>query len=568
MKKIRHSNLAKIIGGNFFKKKFIFLIFFSILISIIESIGVSAIMPFVDITTNLSSVNNNTYYKIVYDLTGFDSEIDFAILFGFILFAFFLFRGGINYIYQYKMSLFSQSIYAKITQTLYGLYMEMPYKKFINKNSSFLSKVVVTEASLFSAAVSSFLLMTSEIFVVIFLYLLMLFASWEVTLVFTLFIIVKSIFLTKTVSKKIKSSGSDRAFYHANIYETLNRTFGNYKHIKLQNKDITSSMKSNFNRVIDNYVYANVTNGRLSILPRLLLETSGFSFIVLILVFLVYKEQGDISYALPTMSLFVLAFYRLLPSINRIFNGFNTIMYNYKSIEIIDNELEIEKDILGNSHISFTRAIELKNLSFSFDSYQVLSGVNIKINKNEKVAIIGKSGSGKSTLVDIIIGLYKPKEGSIEVDGLSLNNDSLQDWRSKIGYIPQHVYLFDGSVSENVVFGRNFHYEKLVDVLRKANIYDFLISKNGIDTMVGEGGCQLSGGQKQRIAIARALYGNPEVIVLDEATSALDEDVERKIMNEIYQISKNKTLIVIAHRLNTIDRCDRVYKVEGGGVYV
>jgi len=356
-------------------------------------------------------------------------------------------------------------------------------------------------------------------------------------------------------------------FHHANIYEALNRTFGNFKHIKLQNKDVTNGMKSDFNMAVERYTYANIINGKLSVLPRLALETTGFSLIVLTLVYILYKEQTNITHILPIVALFVLVLYRLLPSINRIFNAFNTIMYNYKSIEIINQELETNKDVIDDNLVSFNKKIELKDVGFRFGDFNVINQANMIINKYEKVAIIGASGSGKSTLVDIIIGLYKPVDGLVKIDDTILDDKNMQYWRSKVGYINQQVYLFDGTVSDNVVFGRKFDHNLLTDVLKKSNIYDFLMTKDGFDTMVGENGCQLSGGQKQRMVIARALYGDPEILILDEATSALDEKTEEKIMDEIYQIAKYKTMIIITHRLKAVKNCDSVYRIEKGRVY-
>jgi ABC-type multidrug transport system fused ATPase/permease subunit len=191
-----------------------------------------------------------------------------------------------------------------------------------------------------------------------------------------------------------------------------------------------------------------------------------------------------------------------------------------------------------------------------------LNSINLTINKGDKIAFVGKSGSGKSTLVDLIIGLYQPSQGELCIDGVPINKSNLQNWRSQIGYIPQQVYLFDGTIAENVCFGRKIDQSLLEKTLKQANIFNFLQGKQGVKTIVGEGGIQLSGGQKQRIAIARALYGQPEILVLDEATSALDDKTEKKIMHEIYQISQNKTLIIIAHRLSTIKRCDVVYEIK------
>jgi ABC-type multidrug transport system fused ATPase/permease subunit len=196
-----------------------------------------------------------------------------------------------------------------------------------------------------------------------------------------------------------------------------------------------------------------------------------------------------------------------------------------------------------------------------------LENISLTIHKGDKIAFIGESGSGKSTLIDLIIGLYRPKSGTISVDGTRLDESNIKAWRSKIGYIPQSIYLFDGTVAQNVAFGKAIDDVQIKESLRQANILEFLENHHqGIHTAVGEGGIKLSGGQRQRIAIARALYGSPEILVLDEATSALDTDTEAKIMEEIYKISENKTLIVIAHRLSTIDGCQKVYLLSKGKI--
>ncbi|EIT0517669.1 ABC-type lipopolysaccharide transporter PglK, partial [Campylobacter jejuni] len=191
--------------------------------------------------------------------------------------------------------------------------------------------------------------------------------------------------------------------------------------------------------------------------------------------------------------------------------------------------------------------------------------LNLNIKKGEKIAFIGESGCGKSTLVDLIIGLLKPKEGQILIDKQELNANNTKNYRQKIGYIPQNIYLFNDSIVKNITFTDAVDEEKLSKVIKQANLEHFIKNlPQGVQTKVGDGGSNLSGGQKQRIAIARALYLEPEILVLDEATSALDTQSEAKIMDEIYKISKDKTMIIIAHRLSTITQCDKVYRLEHG----
>jgi ATP-binding cassette subfamily B protein/ATP-binding cassette subfamily C protein len=238
-----------------------------------------------------------------------------------------------------------------------------------------------------------------------------------------------------------------------------------------------------------------------------------------------------------------------------------------RSIDVVDENLRLPVETEGTAAVSFNTNIRLENIFFSYvEGTEVLRSVSLAIRKGEKIAITGESGCGKSTLVDVIIGIHKPTGGTIYIDDAPLTDANIRAWRSNIGYIPQSIYLFDGTVAENVAFGSRPDEAKIQQALQMANIWDFLTTKEGIHTRVGEGGIQLSGGQQQRIGIARALYDDPGILVLDEATSALDTETEEKIMDEIYSVSKNKTLIVIAHRLSTVERCDRKIRMENGNI--
>ena len=546
------------------KQHLFWLVFFSIFISIVETVGVSVIMPFIDISTNFGVIHSNQYYQYFFNFFNFESDVNFVIVFGFTLIGFYLFRGGVNLLYNHIMAVFSENIYAQTTKKLFKAYLSMPYQTFVNKNSSYLTKAIVTEASLVSLVIKSVLLMISEVFIIIFLYVLMLIASWKITLVFTIILSIKMIFLTQTISKRIKSIGATRAEVQAEFYEIINRMFGDFKQVKLQEKKILESVRGGFDRQVTEYANANASNAFLSSFPKLFLETSGFLLIVALLVALLYLGQSEVAYILPTLSLFVLSLYRLLPSVHRIVSGYNSLLYYHKSIDIINEELKIPQEAFGDDLIRFIQKIELKNISFFYHGRAILTGISLTINKGDKIAFVGESGSGKSTLVDVIIGLNRPSKGEIHIDNILLDDRNLQSWRPQVGYIPQQVYLFDGTISENVCFGREVDSSLLKKVLKQANIFNFLQTKEGTETLVGEGGIQLSGGQKQRIAIARALYGQPEILILDEATSALDNKTEEKIMNEIYQSSQDKTLIIIAHRLSTIQGCDRVFKIKSG----
>jgi len=540
------------------------LVLFSVFISVVETIGISAIMPFIDIAINFDKIHSNQYYQWVFDFFGFESEVNFAILFGMILFGFYIFRGGMNILYSYVTTHFTENLYTQITKKLYKTYLTMPYLGFTKINSSYLTKSIITEAALIPRIIRDILVMISEVFVVVFLYTLMMISDWKITIVFTFVLLIKVLFLTQTISKKLKSIGKIREQVQAQFYEIINRLFGNFKQYKLHDKGRIEATKNDFSSVAYKYAEILVTGSFLSALPKVLIETVGFSLIILLLTTLLYLNQSSIAYILPTLSLFVIALYRLLPSVNRIVNGYHTVVYCHRAIDIIGEELKAEQEVLGNKVVKFRDKIELINVNFSYQKNEVLSGINLTIQKGEKIALIGGSGSGKSTLVDLIIGLYRSNQGEIKIDNVLVDESNLQNWRSHFGYISQQVYLFDGTIAQNVCFGRDLDKSLLEMTLKQANIFDYLETQQGVNTFVGEGGIQLSGGQKQRVAIARALYGQPEILVLDEATSALDKETERKIMDEIYQISQDKTLIIIAHRLSTIKGCDKVYQLENG----
>ena len=302
------------------KRKLAWLVLFSICISAVETIGISAIMPFIDIAINFEKIHTNQYYQWVFDFFGFESEVNFAIFFGIVLFGFYIFRGGMNILYSYVTIHFTENLYAQITKKLYNTYLTMPYLGFTKINSSYLTKSIITEAALIPRIIRDVLTIISEGFVIVFLYTLMMIADWKITIVFTFVLSIKILFLTQTISKKLKSIGKIREKAQAQYYEIINRLFGNFKQYKLHDKDRIEATKNEFSSVVYKYAEILVTGSFLGTLPKVLIETIGFSLVILLLTTLLYLNQSNLAYILPTLSLFVIAFYRLLPSANRIVN--------------------------------------------------------------------------------------------------------------------------------------------------------------------------------------------------------------------------------------------------------
>ncbi|EAH6045720.1 ABC transporter ATP-binding protein [Campylobacter jejuni] len=540
-----------------------FLLVFSIFISFIETFAISLVMPFITLASDFSYFDRNKYLISLKEYLNIP-VFEIIVYFGVGLIVFYVFRALLNAYYFHLLARFSKGRYHAIAYKVFSKFLNINYEKFTQKNQSEILKSITGEVYNLSTMISSFLLLMSEIFVVLLLYALMLLINYKITLFLSIFMVLNAFILVKILSPIIKKAGARREEAMKNFFEILNTNLNNFKFIKLKTKE--DGVLSLFKAQSEAFSKANITNESVAAVPRIYLEGIGFCVLVFIVVFLVLKNESDISGILSTISIFVLALYRLMPSANRIITSYHDLLYYHSSLDIIYQNLRQEEENLGEEKLSFNQELKIYNLSFGYEGKKYLfKNLNLNIKKGEKIAFIGESGCGKSTLVDLIIGLLKPKEGQILIDEQELNANNTKNYRQKIGYIPQNIYLFNDSIAKNITFGDAVDEEKLNRVIKQANLEHFIKNlSQGVQTKVGDGGSNLSGGQKQRIAIARALYLEPEILVLDEATSALDTQSEAKIMDEIYKISKDKTMIIIAHRLSTITQCDKVYRLERG----
>jgi ABC-type multidrug transport system fused ATPase/permease subunit len=311
-------------------------------------------------------------------------------------------------------------------------------------------------------------------------------------------------------------------------------------------------------------------------IPRLALEILAVGGLAALVFAMVAQGRGMASIA-PTLGLFAAAAFRLMPSVNRILNSLNGIRYCAPAVGTVHEELKLKAGMppVERRHaaegLRFKSEIRMTGLAYSYPgaATPALSGIEMTVRKGEAVGFVGASGAGKSTLVDVLLGLFAPGAGMVLVDGRNIAGD-LRAWQDQIGYVPQSIYLTDDTVRRNVAFG--LANDEIDDAaveraLRAAQLHDFVASlPQGVETMVGEKGVRLSGGQRQRIGIARALYHDPGVLVLDEATSALDTATERGVMQAVAALHGSKTIVIVAHRLSTVEQCDRLYQLERGRV--
>lgn len=564
MKKIRLRETVNLLSSKY-KKLFWLSAFISLFSSLIETLSILVLFPFIRVVANPEIINNNKYLYYIYHLFNFHSVTSFIAAFGLIIIIFYIFRAAYSILYQYIIGKFINGISHSISKKLLNNYLSRSYGDFISQNSSDVMSTIVWESSNTAQVFSQLLVIITEVFTVTIIYTFLLIKYPIITLVMSVVLLIVAISLLRAISKYLKKQGQETIDSRMRFYKVLYKTVGNYKLIKLL--QIEKYIISEFCLLNKVFSDANTKNSVIQQVPRVTIELFGVVVLVIATISAILTLK-DVSSAIQLVTVFGLSFYKFLPSVNKITTGVSQLSFFSETIRLVTSQLKIKGEVIGNDNLIFESEINLSNIIFSYDtSGEILKNISLNLKKNEKIAFIGESGGGKSTLVDILIGVYSPQEGIITIDGIKLDNSNLGSWRKKVGYIPQSIYLFDGTVAENVAFGFEFDAQKVIEVLKIANIYDFFETKEGIYTKLGENGINLSGGQKQRIGIARALYGAPEILVLDEATSALDSETERIIMDEIYRIGVNYTLLIVAHRLNTITNCDRIFRVENGKVF-
>ncbi|MBF0106856.1 MAG: ABC transporter ATP-binding protein [Deltaproteobacteria bacterium] len=538
-------------------------LFLVLLFSVTEMAGVGLLFPYFKILTDPSGLITHKYIGVFYRMAGQPDVYQFKVYISVGLVLFFLFKFLFTVFFTYFQFKHTRWIYNKLAEKMFAKFLKQPYADFVQANTAYYTKAVIHELHGALAALRTFLSILVEILTTALIFVLMLRVDFWGTVVMCVVCSVLFILMARIVSKTVKKQSELKSYYLGCLYRAINECFGTIKQIKI-NCTETFGVKRFINvSLLHNQTH--VIHGTIQVIPRNLIEFIALLVLVIIVIKTTY--DGTLVSTIPKLALFAVAFSRLVPAVNRMVLATNEINYNSKSIEIVSEYLKIREAEHGEGPCSFKTEISLKDLSFSFDDrQQIFNNINLTIQKGQKVGFVGESGVGKSTLVDIICGLFRPVNGGLFIDGVLLTDENIRSWRKKIGYIPQDIYLVDGTVLENVAFGFDVDVGRVTAALKHANIYDFLLTLDGLETRVGEGGVLLSGGQKQRIAIARALYNNSEVLVFDEATSALDSETEQKIIDEIYELAKDKTVIMVAHRLTTIKRCDFIYQLKDGAI--
>lgn len=562
------------------EQKIKFIILFVLIFggALLETLGVALIMPFISVVATPDSIFEQPIMTYIYNLFNMETANQFLILIALVLIVVYVVK-NIYLFVMYKLEFrFVYNNQMRLSAKLMDCYLKKSYEYHANKNSAEIVRSVTTDVNQLFQLVLNVVLLITEILVVICVGTVLIVIepvmtiSTIILIAFILFIFIIS------YRKSLKEAGKKNQINHGAMIKWINQALGGIKEIKVMKRE---------QFFIDSYSDAAIKvaesqrkSSFLTQIPKLFIEAISICAILVVISVMLYSGK-DMSEMLPQLSAFAIAAFRIMPSFNRITMYYNAVVFYTPSIDLVYRDLKgndgkdsTENNVSHDKKIKMKQSdsIKITDISYRYPNTQkyVLDKASFEIPIKKSVAIVGMSGAGKTTFADIVLGLLKPSEGKITVNGINIH-ENLKEWSKKLGYIPQTIYLCDDTIKNNIAFGikeDTVDEKKVLTALEKAQLLDFVQSlPDGIHTEIGERGVRLSGGQRQRIGIARAFYNEPEIFVLDEATSALDNDTEAAVMEAINAIKSEKTLIIIAHRLSTIQKCDLIYKVDGGHIY-
>ena len=546
-----------------------------LIMALLDMIGVASILPFIAVLTNPGLIETNLFLNNMFQFLnkfGVENNDQFLFALGILVFALLIFSLTFKAITTYAQTRFIQMREYTISKSFVEGYLRQPYSWFLDHHSAELGTNILSEVGrIIGGGMRPLMELISRSIVSFALIVLLIIADPKLALLTSLSLGLFYGIIFFSIRSYLNQIGKKRLKSNEIRFLSISEAFGAVKEVKVSGLEQT--YLKYFSNSAEIYARTQVSSSILSQLPRFFLEAIAFGGIMLIILYKM-TQTGSFNNALPIISLYVFAGYRLIPSLQQIYRSFTTLTFAGPVIDKLYNNKKNLKNVLINKDeklLDFNKSIKLNNLHYNYPnaSRTTLKDINLNIPAKATVGLIGPTGSGKSTVVDIILGLLEAQKGTLEVDGKIITNENLRSWQKSIGYVPQHIYLSDDTVAGNIAFGvddNDIDQIRVEKVSKIANLHQFVMDDlpQKYLTTIGERGIRLSGGQRQRIGIARALYHNPKLLILDEATSALDNETEKSVMNSINNLDNNITIIMIAHRLNTVKDCDIIFKLEKG----
>lgn len=547
--------------------------------AVIETLSVGIIVPFMDAVVNIDTIMEKPYIKKICGVLDLHHGYTFLFVAASSLGILYIVK-NVYLILEYNVHYgFIYNNMLRMQDRVLDEMIHKPYDFFLGVDSGEVIRLINTDIYQSFLMLEEVLNFFTELMVSVMLIITIFIVAPHVTLAIATVLLVIMGIIYYIVKPAVKKAGEDASKAIAGMNKWLLQSIEGIKEIKVAS--VESFFQEHYTADGRIFVRTQKKSITLGTIPKFLIEAvcmASLFFIIAVLI-ITGSRFDDI---MPIMSAVAMAAIRLLPSVNRLSVALTGMTYKEPMLDnliasLADNATDFEVKMVEKQSVMdrplekrFDNKIEFREISFQYPGADkfILNGATMTIKKGESVGIVGESGAGKSTAIDLLLGLLRPQKGQIIVDGLDIF-ENIRQWNSQIGYIPQMIFILDGTIRENIVFGRNYYEsdERVWMALEDAALDEFVKGlPEGLDTRIGERGIRLSGGQRQRIGIARALYTDPQVLVFDEATSALDNETEAAIMESINGLKGSKTMVIIAHRLTTIENCDQVYRVDNGKI--
>lgn len=547
---------------------------------IFETLGVSMILPLMSAILDKEAFLANEYVIAICDAIGVHDFNTILILIICALIFAFVFKNAYLIFSTYVQAKFVNNNRYRTSRNLLSQYLHRPYEYYLNADSATILRTIYGDMDNVFNLLQQCMNLAAETIVSFCLVCMMLVMDFKMTLVIVAMLGLTTVFISKVLKRKLNRIGEHSRMEQANQYKWILQSVSGIKDVKVLHKE--KHFTKQYEIAAKNYAADIVKNNVFVNIPRLLIETVS---IVSILGYLAVSILMGTSVAelMKLVSAFALAAVRLMPSVNRVNTYIANISYHESALNYIYDNIDIEavreqgrQDALKKQEevkesITLSKEIALSDITYAYPNTEkkIFDHADMMIPVGKSIGVVGPSGAGKTTVVDILLGLLDIQGGKITSDGTDIMKN-YAGWLSHIGYIPQSIYMVDDTIRSNIAFGvkkEEIDEARVWEVLEEAQMKSFVENlPDGLDTEIGERGVRISGGQRQRLGIARALYHNPELLIFDEATSALDNDTETAIMEAIDKLHGQKTMVIIAHRLRTIENCDIIYEVKDGQI--
>ncbi len=561
------------------KRTMFWLTLMMIIGALLQTAGVSLLVEVVNVVIDPEAVKRSQTVSRFYNLLGFEDFSTFSVTVMSALIVIYILKNLYLYFQQKAMYAFVYTNQFRTSERMMRNYMRRDYEFYLNADTAVVQRSITSDVNNMYALILAILQMISDGVVSLFVTIYCLLQSGMMTVLLGAVLILLMIVIKKVLKPIMYKAGQENQDYYSGLFKWISQSVQGIKEVKIFGKE--KYFVDEYKKCGNGYVNAVQKYSLYNSIPKLLIETACILVMVGYMIVLVLTGSSTEN-MLSVLATLAAGAFVLLPAVNRLNNQINSIAYFEPFFMNVSDNLQDEIDSANtdmafaegdHEKFSIRESVELKDITYSYPGTdrKIFDRASLTIPVGASVGIVGTSGAGKSTVVDILLGLLKPQEGQILADGEDVRG-RYRGFLKNIGYIPQMIFMLDDTIRRNVAFGipeEEISEERVWAALQEAQLDDFVRGlPDGLNTGIGERGIRLSGGQRQRIGIARALYNDPEVLVLDEATSALDNDTEAAIMESINRFQGHKTLVIIAHRLQTIEKCDLVYRVEEGRVSV